>query len=344
MESPIATVLMPVYNAAPFLHQSIESILSQTYTNFVFLIIDDGSSDKSVEIISSYRDPRITLLSNGKNLGLIETLNKGVDFTKTKYSIRQDADDYSHPERIYRLVDYMEEHPQYTICSSNYQNFGDNQQVVTKPREHDSIKIMSLSRCPLAHCASIIRVDDFKKNSLYYRSEFLHAEDYDMLARACHKVHLYNIQEVLYYYRCHESQVSRLHLSIQRKQEDIIRENYLLQSLDLKLPPEDFLVYKKLMIPLERSIRNFELKRIISIGSILLSTNQVKKSFNQDILTGFIKLNLSRIFYIRNNYHPALLFILVKAYRTFGIFLASRKFTVFFLRCMLFYHRGKTID
>ena len=101
---PILTVLMPVYNSEKYLAEAIESILSQSYTDFEFLIINDGSTDRSETIIKSYNDKRIIYIKNKSNLGLIKTLNKGISLVKTKYLARMDSDDKSHPERLKKQI------------------------------------------------------------------------------------------------------------------------------------------------------------------------------------------------------------------------------------------------
>jgi glycosyltransferase involved in cell wall biosynthesis len=111
MNTPLVTVLMPVYNAQRFLKRAIESVLEQTFTDFEFLIINDGSTDNSVAIIHSFKDDRIRLVHNTKNLGLVATLNKGVELVSSKYIARMDADDICLPDRLQKQVNYMERHP-----------------------------------------------------------------------------------------------------------------------------------------------------------------------------------------------------------------------------------------
>src|SRR6186713_3066927 len=101
------TVLMPVYNAERFLAAAIDSILNQSFTDFEFLIIDDCSSDNSVNIITSYKDPRILLYQNEKNLGISATLNKGIELASTDLVARMDSDDISYPDRLQKQVDFI---------------------------------------------------------------------------------------------------------------------------------------------------------------------------------------------------------------------------------------------
>ncbi len=93
---------MPVYNGAKYLNEAIDSILKQTFSDFEFLIIDDGSTDQSIDQIMLYDDPRIRLVENKNNLGQSETLNKGINLATCKYIARMDQDDISMPERLER--------------------------------------------------------------------------------------------------------------------------------------------------------------------------------------------------------------------------------------------------
>ena len=98
--NPLVTVLMPVYNGEKYLAEAIESVLNQTFADFELLIIDDCSSDNSVEIIQSYNDNRLKLIINEENIGQSKTLNKGIEFAKGKYIARLDQDDLSYKERL----------------------------------------------------------------------------------------------------------------------------------------------------------------------------------------------------------------------------------------------------
>src|SRR3954469_1580225 len=118
------TVLMPNYNNAPFLKEAIDSILNQTFTNFHFLIVDDGSTDNSVDIIKQYNDPRITLIQKEKNSGIVDTLNIGLERIESTYIVRMDGDDISTPDRLMILYNFMEENPEIGVRGSQIMHFG----------------------------------------------------------------------------------------------------------------------------------------------------------------------------------------------------------------------------
>src|SRR3990170_6879460 len=116
---PTLTVLMPVYNAGNYLHEAIESILSQTFRDFEFLIIDDASTDSSVDIIESFQDPRIRLVKNDINMGITATLNKGIELSTTELIARMDADDISYVDRLQKQYEYFKKDKSCTLLSTS---------------------------------------------------------------------------------------------------------------------------------------------------------------------------------------------------------------------------------
>ena len=122
----LVTVLMPVYNVAHWLPETIQSILDQTFLDFEFLIINDGSSDNSGDIIRGFKDSRIIYVENEQNLGYIQCLNFGLKSISSKYIIRMDADDVSLPDRIALQVSYMENYPDVVVCGGSRINIFEN--------------------------------------------------------------------------------------------------------------------------------------------------------------------------------------------------------------------------
>ena len=116
---PVISVIMPVYNTKEkFLREAVESILNQTFTDFEFIIINDGSDSITEDIILSYKDLRIKYLKNEQNLGIVQSLNKAVKTAKGKYIARMDADDISMPHRLEKQYEFMENHPQCGVCGT----------------------------------------------------------------------------------------------------------------------------------------------------------------------------------------------------------------------------------
>jgi len=123
------TVLLPVYNGAEFLAETIDSVLNQTYADFDFLIINDASTDKSEEIILSFTDLRIQYLINEKNLGSIGSPQKGMDIIQTEYIARIDQDDLWQPTKLKKQIDLLDANPRIGLCGTSIELIGDRSGV-----------------------------------------------------------------------------------------------------------------------------------------------------------------------------------------------------------------------
>jgi len=246
LSTPKVTVLMPVYNGERHLHEAIESILAQTFGNFEFLVINDGSTDDSVEIITSYRDHRIVLAHNDGNLGLIATLNRGLDLARGEYLARMDCDDRSRPERLARQVAYLDAHPDFALCGAWIRKFGSGRKKVC--RYHTDPLLLGcglLFDSVLAHPAVMLRRKLFVDNGLCYDPAYRHAEDYELWARAAQRFLLGNVPEVLLDYRVHPSQVSSAYNDQQLETAGRVRR-FLLDGLGLEPSAADFETHQRL--------------------------------------------------------------------------------------------------
>lgn len=219
---------MPVHNGEKYLREAIESILNQTFSDFIFLIIDDDSTDHSIDIIRSYTDPRIKFLINKKNFGISRTLNLGIEYSSTKYIARMDQDDISLPNRIEEQVNFMEAHPNTGMCGTWIKTFGaDREEYVKKlPVRHDDIKAMLLFQNPIAHPTIMIRRDILDKQRLRYDPVYDGLEDYDLWEKMSLVTNIQNIPKDLLRYRLHPAQLSRTSLSRQEKLNEIQRRQY----------------------------------------------------------------------------------------------------------------------
>lgn len=218
--TPRVTVLMPVYNAASHVAAALESILVQTWRDFEFLIIDDGSTDRSAQIIRSFGDIRIRFVSNGRNLGLIHTLNNGLDLAQGKYIARMDADDISLPRRLERQVDFMDRNPAIGACGTWVETFGERNEVWHYPVEPEVVRVHLLFRSALAHPAACLRRAAFVEHGLRYDDHYPHAEDFQLWQRASEYFPIANMDKVLLKYNIHSSSSS---LSNQEAQAQTLR-------------------------------------------------------------------------------------------------------------------------
>ena len=238
---------MPVYNAELFLDDSISSILNQTFSNFKFLIIDDGSTDNSNLIIQRYLyDSRIDLITLEKNVGLISALNVGLSNISGDYMIRMDADDISHPDRIRLLFDFMELNLDIGICGTQIGHFFDP--LLNKiPLINDSqIKARHLLNCSIIHASAIYRLDIFRKISLKYKKEYPHSEDNALITDILLNSKGAILGQNLYWVRKHENQVSFLFRDIQKDSSCKRRVELLLGKFNCKLNSDEIRLYKAL--------------------------------------------------------------------------------------------------
>jgi len=210
MHEPLVSVVLPVYNGEKYLAEAIDSILNQTYINFEFIIINDGSVDNSLEIIKSYEDQRIVLISR-ENRGLIASLNEGIQKAKGKYIARMDADDISMPKRLEKQVYFMENNLDIGISGSWVEIFGEvEKNKVWKLSTQDSIlKIKLLFAVPFAHPSVIIRKSIMENFLLSYDGAYIHAEDYKLWVDFSTYAKMANIPKVLLKYRYLETSISR---------------------------------------------------------------------------------------------------------------------------------------
>lgn len=236
-EVPV-TVLMPVYNAAAYLPESMESILGQTFRDFEFLIIDDGSVDESAQIARSYGDARVRLVST-PNRGVAETLRLGVELAAGAYIARMDADDTALPERLSRQVEVLERFPEVAVVHSKV-DYVDGQGRVIHAGMGDPTSDLQ-TRWNLVwhnvpfHSTTMIRASVLRRNGLNYRTDMDLAEDFDLWNRIALLGRFHFIPEVLLRYRIHGGAVtkgekSRYQLAVQGR---VVRENFRRYGIDL---------------------------------------------------------------------------------------------------------------
>lgn len=200
IEIGLVTIGIPMYNAEKFIRQAIVSILDQTYVNFELIITDDGSSDRSFEIATSFQDPRIIVLKDGKNKGISHRLNQQIDLAKGKYFVRMDADDIMFPDRIEKQVNFLEQNPEVDVVGSSAVIIGDENEIIgirepLIPEDDDYILKANI----FIHPSVCGKLSWFKKYR--YDSKIDGAEDYDLWIRGWKDSTFKNILEPLLFYR-----------------------------------------------------------------------------------------------------------------------------------------------
>lgn len=243
MIEPLISVILPVYNGEEYLSEAIESIVSQTFTDFEFIIIDDGSTDSSLSIAREYqaKDHRVVLICQ-ENIGLVATLNKGISLAKGKYIARMDADDISHVNRFYEQVNLLEKG--FDLCGSHFHFINEsgkicNSRVVSIDPNFQSV-ILTKSP-PFAHGSVMIRKSFLVENDLSYsRDRFSSAEDYYMWTQCFdYGAKIINVDKYLFSYREYNSSLSQVnHKSnfndAQAISKEFVKNNFLQIEIDIK--------------------------------------------------------------------------------------------------------------
>ncbi|WP_369765626.1 glycosyltransferase family 2 protein [Flavobacterium sp. WC2429] len=239
------SVIMPIYNCELYIKGAIDSILDQTYNNFELLIIDDASTDKTIELVKGYFDVRINLIEKPINTGLTNSLNHGLKIAKGKYIARMDGDDISHPERFAKQVSFLEGNKEIILCGSWFAIVGSDR-IIKLPEYHDEIKLAFLKGNCIAHPSVMMRKKALDKFSIVYDVSKEPAEDYDLWVRLMLNGRLHNLQEVLLDYRIHNNQVSQKQ-DIKQKQKVFEIKCNLFNLLELVLLPDEHIVLNKVI-------------------------------------------------------------------------------------------------
>ena len=288
---------MPVYNSEKYLKESIDSILNQSYKDFELLIIDDGSTDSSIDIINSYNDSRIRVIKNNENKGLPYTRNLGLKLATGDYIAVMDSDDISYPNRLERQVDFLEKNLDIDILSSNFDNLENETILKTKSKDKnsDEIKIELMFRCCIGNPTVMMRKQSIIDKKLTYRDECFIAQDYSFWVDSINKCKFYHINESLIAYRTGHDNITKKSINkknIERKQiidsirfralsnngfiinnDDIMYFNKVFSDPKVKVTIEDFILLKNTLNKLH-------------------SINNTKQIFNLKLFDNTIKYNL----------------------------------------------------
>lgn len=215
---------MSMYNTACYLRECIDSVLHQTFSDFEFIIVDDGSTDNSVEIVQSYDDSRIKLILNGHDY--IDSLNKSINIARGKYIARMDADDVMLPDRLEIQYKFMEENPDIDVLGASIRMIGEQTGDIIR---HGRVTFAELIQynC-IANPTTFMRNDRIKSAALQYEEDYIYAEDYMFWARVLMKgLRVFNIGDIVLQYRVSSSQVSSMHSSQQHEQAKKIQKEML---------------------------------------------------------------------------------------------------------------------
>ncbi|MDD2245158.1 MAG: glycosyltransferase family 2 protein [Dysgonamonadaceae bacterium] len=276
---PAISIVMPAYNAEKYIKEAIDSIIGQSFSNFECIIVDDGSTDSTRDIIRSYNDERIVLLENKHDY--IASLNRGMNAPKGKYLARMDADDIMHPDRLKIQYAVMEAEPSITVCGTWMQHIGER-----VPPQSIAVSANGLVEFPLLqfmkgnfmfHPTAVIRRNFLIENKLHYEKNYIYAEDLKLwteIAKLGGKFYIDN--QVLLYYRISETQITNQ----KREEQKATTERILFEVMDWLLErnkedhPELKGTFESLIKLQEKELINFA--EILKITQKIFITNKNK--------------------------------------------------------------------
>ncbi|MDR0232182.1 MAG: glycosyltransferase [Dysgonamonadaceae bacterium] len=291
---PVITVLAPAYNAEEYISEAIKSVLNQTFTDFELLIINDGSTDKTEEIILSFEDKRIRYIKNETNLKLIATLNKGIDLARGKYIARMDADDICLPNRFEKQIDFLEKHSDYALCGSWAYLIDSKGKKTGRIKYIDKSKLLKISllfSCPIVHPSTMLRTDILQQ--FKYNPKALHTEDFELWLRIMNAgLRIANIPDFLIKYRWHSTNISVENETFQiEKKLELLKpyiENFIGREIskeELDLHSFSFRLYH---LGEKKRISNTDLLAEKKWFEFLSHQNKKIKKYNQNDFDAFL--------------------------------------------------------
>lgn len=217
MNDALVTVLMPVYNGCDYVAAAIRSVINQDFEDWHLLVINDGSTDSTKEVLEQFKDhPKITIQTNPKNLKLIATLNSGISQITSPYIARLDADDIMRPQRLSEQIKFMEENREVVLCGTGFYSFSEMDgfgKETFYPSSQEEIVFRHLVNISFCHPSVIIRNKAI--DGLMFNTSYPHAEDYELFERISSLYPVANLNTIGTSYRIHESSVSSQHKETQ---------------------------------------------------------------------------------------------------------------------------------
>ena len=210
--SPRVTVAMTTYNGAAYLEETIEGILNQSFTDFEFLIVDDGSSDQTLEIIRSYEDPRIRCLVNEQNLGISLSRNRAIREARSEFFAPTDQDDLSLPRRLETQVEYLDRNPETDLVSTTVDLLRDGRRRRDSMRALDQPVLVHMGlffgRHNVTYSAICVRLEFLRRHDLFFDQAFHYAEDFDLYLRIASVGRMVTLDQPMVVYRKHGENTS----------------------------------------------------------------------------------------------------------------------------------------
>ena len=286
---------MPVYNGEKFLDKSIKSILNQTFKNFEFIIINDGSTDSSLRMIESFEDKRIKIFNNLENKGITFSLNKGLQLAKGKYIARQDQDDISLPERLFLQINHLNRN-NIDLVDTNFTFIDENDKYIQDYEKRNFSPEETLSHLffyEMVHSSILCKRSLFRKYSIKYRKR--PTEDYDLFIRLAKAgMRASRLDEKLIKQRKHSNSMCGSDWNNIKSDIDSMRIE-LVRDLDIE--PNEY--EKKLHIAFVEQnssiLEKYPFLSVLNWANKIIQANFIKKQYNDKYFKEQLYLRLIRL-------------------------------------------------
>ena len=278
------SVVMPVYNTEVLLlKEAVDSILNQTFHEFEFIIIDDGSNDETKSFLTSLTDPRIKLIRNATNIGITKSLNMGFRLASGKYIARMDGDDISLPNRFERQYAFMEANPDTIVCGSSIGLIGDRTGACLhweKDMDYYRIVLLFYNPGPM-HPTAFFNHEMLVRHNILYDETLFYAQDYGMWTEVSRFGNVCILDDVLLYYRYHSSNISIAHREKQRECRRLVQKELLTELMGPITDDEFEIHYHHCLNYFPNAVMTPE---ILKWYQRLLKANKEKHIYNQSKL------------------------------------------------------------
>lgn len=230
--SKLVSIILPVYNQEGYVRECITSLLNQTYQHIEIIVVNDHCEDSSMHIVESFKDDRIRIIDNRRNVGLAASVNRAITESRGDFLARMDADDVAFPKRIEKQVDFLLGNESISVLGTAMQSFGHSRYKHVFPERHEDCKTRLLFNVCFGHPTVMFRRQVFEdQQSFYDESLQQYSEEYDLWCRIVDRYQFANLPDVLLSYRTFKPGYKTLASAKRRKNSFEIRRSYILRQL-----------------------------------------------------------------------------------------------------------------
>ena len=235
MTKPRISIVLPLYNGASYIQETMDSLLEQSFSDFELIVVDDASTDDSGKKVLRYRDSRIRYERNTHNLGMAHTRNRGLKLARGDVVVMSDQDDISMPDRLLLQYQYLHDHPECMLVGGWSRHFGGARGIYRYVTDYAKIRMRMLGDSQFSHPSVAFRRKLVVEHGLRYEQDYAPADDYRLLAQITARFPVANIPHEIIRYRVHDRQHSQTSADLLVQRADRVRVAYLEQILSMRL-------------------------------------------------------------------------------------------------------------